>query len=206
MNVALFGATGKTGAYLLPALLERGHTVRALVRDAAKVTLTHPNLTVIVGDPLSAADVKKTLEGVDAIASALGGTKAVPDVCSRTTANIIAAVGDTPLRYALVSGAAVNRPGDAKGFADRTVTFLLRLFIEAMVADKEREIDALSASALRFTALRPGMLSDGRPRGTYRIKAEAPPSSGIDRADLATAVIDALADDRWAGKAPFIGY
>ena len=43
MNVALFGATGFSGQAVLHELLEKGHQVTALVRNASKLKTAHPN-------------------------------------------------------------------------------------------------------------------------------------------------------------------
>ncbi len=52
MKLTIFGATGGTGAQVLQQALAAGHTVTILVRDPAKVTTQHPQLTVVAGNVL----------------------------------------------------------------------------------------------------------------------------------------------------------
>ncbi|MEO0684830.1 MAG: NAD(P)H-binding protein, partial [Cyanobacteria bacterium J06649_11] len=46
-KIALLGATGQTGSLLLEKALERGYTVKALVRNAHKIAITHERLHII---------------------------------------------------------------------------------------------------------------------------------------------------------------
>ncbi len=69
-NVVLIGATGYVGKALLNELLTRGHKVTAIARDAAKITVNNPNLTVVEGDATNVATIKELAAGTDAIISA----------------------------------------------------------------------------------------------------------------------------------------
>ena len=55
-DVVLIGASGFVGTAILNELLNRGHKVTAIVRDAAKVTVSNPNLKVVQAD-VTDADV-----------------------------------------------------------------------------------------------------------------------------------------------------
>ncbi|MFB4271502.1 NAD(P)-dependent oxidoreductase [Nonomuraea sp. GTA35] len=72
MRVTVFGATGGIGRLLVQQLLDAGHQVTALVRSPAKLTLTHPNLNVIAGQLSDTAAVRQSVQGTDAVISALG--------------------------------------------------------------------------------------------------------------------------------------
>ena len=50
MRVAVLGATGETGREVVTALLDAGHTVTALVRDPARLPVTHSSLTLTLAD------------------------------------------------------------------------------------------------------------------------------------------------------------
>jgi hypothetical protein len=75
-RVALFGATGKIGRHILDQLLGDGHHVTAYVRNAAKLDLSHPKLTVIQGELSDAAAVASAISGADAMISALADPQA----------------------------------------------------------------------------------------------------------------------------------
>ena len=50
MKITIFGATGKTGQFMLKQALERGYEVVAFVRSPQKITLRDPHLTVVQGE------------------------------------------------------------------------------------------------------------------------------------------------------------
>ncbi|MFC6737457.1 SDR family oxidoreductase, partial [Halolamina salina] len=65
MNVLVTGATGFVGGRLIPALLDAGHEVSALVRDRS--TYDAPEgVTVFEGDVLEPSGLDDALEGADA--------------------------------------------------------------------------------------------------------------------------------------------
>ncbi len=71
MQIALFGATGRTGRLVEERLTARGDRVRALARDPAKLP-ARPGLVVHAGDARDASAVRKVVDGADAIVCCLG--------------------------------------------------------------------------------------------------------------------------------------
>ena len=66
-TIALFGATGNTGKHFLPAALEAGFTVKALVRNPAKVSIENAALTLVKGDLSSEEDIGSLIQGADIV-------------------------------------------------------------------------------------------------------------------------------------------
>lgn len=66
-TILVTGATGKTGAYTAPLLLERGHAVRAFVhkRDERSERLASAGAEIIEGDLLDLAAVARAMQGVE---------------------------------------------------------------------------------------------------------------------------------------------
>ena len=100
MKIAILGATGQTGnvqalslsrievilVSIIPGLeavkqaLAANHTVTALVRTPAKMTLRDDNLQVVEADIFSADSLKQHLGGQDAVLSCLGFPPQKPKV------------------------------------------------------------------------------------------------------------------------------
>jgi nucleoside-diphosphate-sugar epimerase len=62
-KIMLTGMTGYVGGILVRRLLNLGYEVQALVRNPAKVTLQHPNLSIIQGDIRDLNKVREALRG-----------------------------------------------------------------------------------------------------------------------------------------------
>lgn len=65
-TIAIFGATGAQGIPVVREALAKGHTVRAVARDKAKIASIHPDAIAVEADLADEDSVAKALEGVDA--------------------------------------------------------------------------------------------------------------------------------------------
>lgn len=66
MRILVTGATGYIGGRLVPALRERGYTVRVMAREPLKLSRkAWPDVEVVRGDVLDPASLVAALEGVD---------------------------------------------------------------------------------------------------------------------------------------------
>lgn len=72
MKIAVLGATGQTGQYLVKQALQQGHTVTAIVRNPEKLGVHHDNLKVVQANIFSVDSLKSHFQGQDAVMSCLG--------------------------------------------------------------------------------------------------------------------------------------
>merc|ERR1712123_512509 len=76
MKLAILGATGRTGLEAVKQALADNHTVTAVVRNPAKITLAHDNLKVVRPAGLTDGNATegefKVAEGEYAVAGAAG--------------------------------------------------------------------------------------------------------------------------------------
>jgi putative NADH-flavin reductase len=196
MRVAVFGAKGRTGQHVVEELRRAGHEVVAASRRGDPV----PGATAVAADPATGEGVERAVEGCDAVVNAMASTKGNRS-CSGLARTLSGREG---LRYVSVAGAAVDMPGDRKGLPDRVLSRLAQRFAGEVVGDRQRELDVLRGSRLRWTMLRPPRLVDGPAKGPVRRSLEKPPAIKVTRADLARAAVEALVDDGLVGRAPFV--
>lgn len=201
MQVAVIGASGRTGAELCRTLLARGHEVVAVVRDPARLTV--PTQRVEVADGRSAGELTAALDGVYAVGWCVGpGRETGPGVM---TASIRATV--TAMKAAGVPRlVAVTASGPFTAGDDLLMRYLIKPLVRRVLGPvwldmvaAEREI---RDSGLDWTIVRPPRLLDGPARGRYRSRQELNVRWGfsIRRADLAQAMVDALVDPARSGR------
>ncbi|PSQ15918.1 3-beta hydroxysteroid dehydrogenase [Halobacteriales archaeon QS_8_69_26] len=182
-TVLLAGATGGTGKRALDALLAVGYEVRCVTRSESAVERLHRRGAdgVVVGDLLDPATAVRAVEGCDAVLSCVGTsptrlarhrmpwTDPGPLVDGEGNRNLVAAAaaGDP---WAFVMQSALGTGGDRGSW----MAHLFRLTVGPTLRAKATAEEALRASGLRHTVLRPGALTDlfgvgpllGAPAGT----------------------------------------
>ena len=183
--VMVAGATGKTGSLVVAQLQAKGYPVRAFVRNAAKAAeRLGPEVEAVVGDLRNPASIAATLDGVDVVINAAGsGIPAADDNMpehvdfegARNLADAAAAAGVG--QYVLVSSMGVTDDDHA----------LNRMFNNILLW-KRRGEEAVVASGVSYTIVRPGGLNDGPGNAQTVIFEQGDmPGQGkvISRADVA---------------------
>jgi putative NADH-flavin reductase len=196
MRVAIFGATGGTGRWLMSISRENGDHVKVLVRDRRKLPPDLGAIGVIEGDVLDQEAVDTTVGGCDVVFSALGSGLGKTTVYSHGMANIIAAMRKTSAtRLLAISSAGVEDDPNANLFARRIVFPIILRNPLADLRIMEREI---TESDLVYTIVRPGRLTDGPRTGLYRANDRFLPEGGrqISRADVADFMHRVVVDER----------
>jgi uncharacterized protein YbjT (DUF2867 family) len=210
VRVLVIGATGGTGRQLVQQALDQGHQVTAFVRDPSKLRIEHANLRVVKGDVLDYASVESAMHGQSAVLCALGHKRFFyPNkIQSNGMRNILRAMNacDVPrliCETALGIGNSVGRLGLPHTF------FFLPLVLPFYMWDKLRQEELIAASDRDWVIVRPGMLTNGEARGSYRHG----PKVGsylwpvkISRADVADFMLKQLTDDTYVGAAPGLGW
>lgn len=207
MKVALIGATGFVGSALLNELLQRGHTVTALVRDPAKLP-AREGLGSVQADVYDAAQVAQAVEGHDVVLSAFNPGWNDPALYERFTAGHRAIVAGSKRAKAprlLVIGGAGSlfvAPGvqlvDTPAFLDHVPPNI----VPGAQAARDALTELRSETALNWTLVSPAaMLQPGQRTGHYRLGGEQLLMDGdkpasISVQDLAVAVVDELETPR----------
>ncbi len=197
MRILIVGASGALGRELVAQALAGGHRVTALVRRPERFGLRHPNLDVVSGDVLDPAAVDTAVAGQEAVVSALGHKRWLRPtrILSTGTANVLAAMARHGVRrFVCVTSLGV---GDSWWRMGLWYTlFVLPVILQFYFWDKLRQERLVRASALDWTIVRPGALTNGRPRSRWRVGgAIGNPlwTARIARADVARFLLDEAA-------------
>lgn len=189
--VLVAGATGGTGKEAVKQALDKGYTVRALVRDEARAReLFGDRVTYVVGDVRDTASVPGFVKGVDYVVSALGSNQRrdptnKPEVIDYGAVKALAEASKAAgvEHFVLVSSMGVTDPNH-----------MLNKILDNVLVWKKKGEDALRDSGVPYTVVRPGGLRDGAAgEGGIKLMQGDPQVMGqIARADVASVCVAAL--------------
>ena len=197
--VLVAGATGGTGRQLVEAALREGYAVRVLVRDEARArALFGDRVSYATGDVENPATLPAAVRGATYVVSALG---AAPNrepndgpqrIDYRGVAALVEAARAARVRQlVLVSSMGITRHDH----------FLNKMYNNQLIWKGKGE-DALRASGVPYTIVRPGNLRDepGGQQGLRTLQGDPPVSGRVTRADVATVCIAAFGRKAALGK------
>lgn len=210
MKVVVFGANGETGRRIVEAIVARGHTVVAAVRQPDSVTAS-TSVTVVKIDFTDLPSLTHAISGCDAVVSAVGSR---PSDTSNRSTHFIYSLSVRSLREAMrlcrvsrlivLSCDGVEEDGEGPRFVSnirRRIGMNRYLDIVRMETILEETPD-LSWTIVRLTSLidvrsRPYLVQDRiLDRGSFKI-------SYVDVADF---VSKELEENKWTRKFPILGY
>ncbi len=164
MNVLVVGGRGKIGLRLLRLLAARGDVARGMIRKPEQAgELEAAGAQPVICDIEAVGEISEQVEGSDAVVFAagagpgsgperkrtvdLGGATKLIDACKATGVR----------RYVMVSAIGVSRPG--------SISAEMKPYYDA----KTEADEALVASGLDYTIVRPGRLTDDPGTGLVRV-------------------------------------
>jgi uncharacterized protein YbjT (DUF2867 family) len=195
MDVAIAGAHGQIARRLTRLLAARGDRVRGLIRNPAHADDVGADGAAPVLLDLEAAgpdQIAAAIEGADAVVFAAGagpgsGAERKMTVDRDGAVALVRAADAAGVgRYVIVSSVGAEAPPDG----DDVFSVYVRAKAEAD--------QAVMASDLDWTVVRPGPLTDAPGTGTVRLETE-PFRDDVTRDDVAQVIAATLAEPRSAG-------
>lgn len=207
MNLAVYGASGRTGSLLACGALRRGWSVQALMRPNAEVQ-PQAGLQIICGDPSSADDVADVLRSCDAACCVFGPR---PPYISAFCADFTGAVVQGMMAHQV--SRIICLTGAMIGALPRNISLPMRLMAAAfrhsrpaVAADRAAQEEIIENSGLLWTIVKPPRLVDGSPVG--RIHAGTDLRMGlrsrISRSDLAEFLLEVLSAGRYLRQRVYV--
>jgi putative NADH-flavin reductase len=209
-KIALFGASGQTGQAFLNQALAAGYSVKALVRTPEKMDQSHPNLTVVKGDVLTAKDVDKVVAEADIVVSLFGHVKGSPEwLQTNGTQNIVDAMKKNKVgRIISLSGGGLPFPEkDEPKLADKIIRTIMKIAVPKVLNDAVKHHEVLAQSGLNWTIVRGPRLTNDPAQNKYRIGwVGVNASTKIARADLADFILKTVEDTQYDQQMPFVSW
>ena len=208
-RILIIGASKGIGLETTRQALESGHQVRALARSAARIGLSDPNLEKIQGDALNSRDIEAALDGMDVVIQALG-VSSVGDLFRQVSLFSDA----THILVSAMEGKSVKRlicvTGFGAGDSRTNISCLQRMPFQLVFGraydDKTVQERLIKESSLEWTIARPGVLTNGRRTGRYKILEEASSwrNGIISRSDVADFLVRQIEDQTYIRKTPVL--
>jgi uncharacterized protein YbjT (DUF2867 family) len=195
MDVVIAGGHGNVALRLGKLLAEGGHRVRGIVRNPDHAAdLEAAGIEPVVADMEREASLAPYIEGADAVVFAAGaGPGSGPE--RKQTVDLGAAVKladaareASARRYLMVSSIGAHDP--ASGGEQ------MRPYLEAKAAADE----AVAASGLKVTIVRPGSLTDEPGTGKVEVHTDAGHRGRVQRDDVAATLAACLDEPATIGK------
>ena len=114
-KIAILGANGKAGKFLVNEALEKGYQVKILTRNSTNTEKINKNIETIIGDARNFSTIQDLLQGCSAVINAVGQPKNESYIFSTVAKHILEAMKESKIkRYILISGGSLNVTGDQK--------------------------------------------------------------------------------------------
>jgi uncharacterized protein len=210
MNVALYGATGKSGSRILKELVARGHRVTAIVRHPDKLPKPTPGVLVKQDDLSDPAKIAAAVNGAEVVISAYASPPDNPEAIVGVTERQIQALSRGGRARLLVVGGAGGlnvAPGvalvDSPGFPEA---------FQPIARAHVKAFDVLKASSIDWTYLAPAAyFVPGERTGKFRLGkdeliADEQHESRISMEDYAIALVDEVEKPRHIRQRFSVGY
>ena len=212
-NIFLLGASGRTGRQVLNYALSRGYHVTALVRDPGKIGSGSEGVTVIQGTPTEIKDIRKAIQGCDAVVSALNNprksdglwSKVInpPTLMTDCMRNVITVMQEGDIRRIVVETAA--GAGDSYIKMPLFMKWMIRYTnLQVVYADHDGQENLLINSDLDWTIVRPVGLNNKEEEMKLAVGSHDKHSAFVSRKAVAKFMVDCLVRDEYIRKAPII--
>lgn len=212
-RVAVIGASGKLGRYMIQHALERGYGVVGVCRpeSVGKLADVADRITIVPGRTDDRDVIRQAVEGCDGVLTVLVpfGVKGY----STGTAQAVLDFADPAARLIFSCGWHITQ--DGKDIFSRSLRWQIRIFTPlarwlrfADIDDQVRACDRIFASDRRWTVIRGSDLeegpSEGAPVWSLHVGDPILARNRTRRIDYAAFMVDALSNDALVGKAPAI--
>lgn len=199
MKLAIFGASGWIGGAVTREALARGHEVTAVVRDPARLELSHDRLATATGDVTQPDSIAAVTAGHDAVVAAISGRRdAHHEAVPAAARALLEALPRTDVdRLVWVGGASSLEVAPGVRVFD-TPEFPADWKPEASAQIDALEVFRTSDSEVQWTVLSPAALIEpGERTGRYRtggdqLVTDEKGESRISVEDYAVALVDEL--------------
>ncbi|XP_070690132.1 flavin reductase (NADPH)-like [Pempheris klunzingeri] len=212
MKIAVLGATGQTGQYLVNQALQQGHIVTTIVRNPEKLTMHHDNLKVVKADIFSGDTLKSHFKGQDVIMSCLGFPASILSAVTGYTMSMKVMIG--AMQEARVNRIITMTSWYTEPNSGTQSSFLIRFLLLPMIRSTltnmyEMEQFLQKTDDINWTVVRPPGLKNLPASAQEFLTHEGyfvpdssgqPAGSSVGRGDVARFMLSLLNSNAWVKR------
>ncbi|MBY0205058.1 Putative NADH-flavin reductase [Paenibacillus polysaccharolyticus] len=211
MNITVFGASGAIGQLVTQLALDHGDFVTAYVRNPQKISLKHPNLSLVQGDLSNTSTIEKAVAESDVVISTLGPASDMSRKLKSTPIadgheRIIKAMNKlNKKRLITLATPALQSDDDKKNISTILPGVLAKVFLPNGYAEMKKLEGMIKESKLNWTVVRiinPNVKYKGQ---SYDYSfGDKPAKLGVSRENVAKFMYSAARDNALIRKMPII--
>jgi putative NADH-flavin reductase len=212
MKLGILGSTGFVGTVLIQKALGQRHQIKALVRSPEKLGSLKNRVEIVQGDMFDPAVLASLVSGVDAVISVAGPRSARregkfdAEYQASYIKLLVEAMKNAKVdRLITVAGVVAKVPGQSLGFKQWLLRFLLgNIVMPDVIKSKDIELKTIAESGLKWTVLRPPLMTTGKATGHVAASENDMALSKIDVEDITDFILSLLITHEWDRKAPIV--
>jgi putative NADH-flavin reductase len=211
VNITIFGASGAIGQLVTQLALENGDFVTAYIRNPKKISLKHPNLTLVKGELSNTSTIERAVAEADVVISTLGPAS---DMSRKLKGTPIADGHELIVRAMKKLGKkrlitlatpALQSDDDKKNISTILPGVLAKIFLPNGHAEMKKMEGIIKQSSLDWTVVRiinPNVKHKGQ---SYDYSfGDKPAKLGVSRENVAKFMYSAARDKQLIRKMPII--
>lgn len=204
-TIAVIGGTGKSGNYLVEHLLEKGYSMKLLLRTPENFTLENPLIEIVKGDARDFDAVDRLIKGCSAVISKIGQPVGEKSIFTDATKNVIQSMNSHGIkRYIAITGLNVDTPFDHKNDKVKMATEWMYQNYPKTTKDKQDEYEILMNSNLDWTLVRLPLIIPTSESFPTETNLEDCVGEKISAADLSEFLVSQIADTTYLKQSPFL--
>ncbi|KAF2334801.1 NAD(P)-dependent oxidoreductase [Flavobacterium ginsenosidimutans] len=204
-KVAVLGGGGRTGKYLVNQLLEKGFSVKLLLRNPDDFTIQNSKIEIIKGDAIDEESINVLLKDCQAVLSTIGQRPGEPMVASQATKNILKAMDKYDIqRYVLLAGLNIDTPFDKKSPKTIMATDWMKTNFPEIQKDRQLTYDLLAQSKIDWTQVRVPLIIFSDETAQISVNLEDCLGEKISAFDISKFIVKEMVESHYIRQSPFI--
>lgn len=204
-KVAVLGGGGRTGKYLVDQLLEKGFSVKLLLRNPDDFTIQNSKIEIIKGDAINEESINLLLKDCQAVVSTIGQRPGEPMVASQATKNVLNAMKRNGIeRYVLLAGLNIDTPFDKKSPKTIMATDWMKTNFPEIQKDRQLTYDLLVDSKIDWTQVRVPFIVFSDDSSKIAVNLEDCLGEKISAFDISKFMVKEMIESNYSRQSPFI--